>query len=161
MRKYDLSVKNFLAQRNSSTLATMMKTCLSAFFNLNRALGIKFLKFAVVGGSGVVVDFFFTWLLKEKFKVHKYVANAIGFTIAASTNWYLNRIWTFESHNQHVMQEYSHFLIVSLIGLAINSFILWLLTDKGKINFYLSKLGAIGVVTVWNFIINYLFTFNG
>ncbi len=120
---------------------------------------LKFLKFGIVGGSGVVVDFFFTWLFKEKFKVQKYLANAIGFTIAASTNWFLNRIWTFESHNPEVLNEDSQFLIISLVGLAINSLVLWILTEKFKINFYVAKLGAIAVTTVWNFFANYLYTF--
>jgi putative flippase GtrA len=120
---------------------------------------IKFLKFGLVGGSGVIVDFFFTWLFKEKFKVQKYVANAIGFAIAASTNWFLNRIWTFESRNPEMLTEYTEFLVVSLIGLAINSLVLWILTDKLKFNFYISKLGAIAVTTVWNFFANYLYTF--
>lgn len=120
---------------------------------------IKFLKFGIVGGSGVIVDFFFTWLLKEKFKVQKYVANAIGFAIAASTNWFLNRIWTFESRNPEILVEYTEFLVISLIGLAINSLVLWILTDKLKFNFYISKLGAIAVTTVWNFFANYLYTF--
>ncbi|MDA3890809.1 MAG: GtrA family protein [Salinivirgaceae bacterium] len=126
---------------------------------LDKIFLLKFLKFGVVGGSGVIVDFFFTWLLKEKFKVQKYIANAIGFTIAASTNWFLNRIWTFESQNPDLLVEYSQFLIVSLIGLGINSAVLWILTDKFKLNFYVSKLGAIAVVTVWNFFANYLYTF--
>jgi len=120
---------------------------------------LKFLKFGVVGGSGVIVDFFFTWLTKEKFKVQKYAANAIGFTIAASTNWFLNRIWTFNSQNPEMLREYSEFLIISLIGLGINSLVLWTLTEKFKINFYISKLGAIAVTTVWNFFANYLYTF--
>ena len=120
---------------------------------------LKFLKFGIVGASGVVVDFSVTYICKEKFKIHKYISNTIGFTIAASTNWLLNRIWTFQSHNPQVLTEYGKFLIVSLVGLGINTLILWILTDKLKINFYLSKLGAIGVVTIWNFIINNLFTF--
>lgn len=127
---------------------------------INRAFILKFLKFGIVGGSGVVVDFFFTWLCKEKFKVHKYIANTIGFAIAATTNWFFNRIWTFHSTNADVLREYSDFLIVSLIGLAINSAALWFFTDKLKFNFYLSKLFAIGVTTVWNFFANYLYTFS-
>lgn len=120
---------------------------------------LKFLKFGVVGGSGVIVDFFFTWLMKEKFHVQKYIANAIGFIIAASTNWFLNRIWTFKSENPDMLLEYSQFIGISLVGLVINSAVLWMLTDKLKINFYISKLGAIAVTTVWNFFANYLFTF--
>lgn len=126
----------------------------------NRTLLIKFLKFGVVGGTGVIIDFFFTWLCKEKFNIHKYVSNAIGFAIAASTNWILNRIWTFSSTNAEVLKEYTDFLLISLIGLAINSAVLWLFTDKFKFNFYISKLIAIGVTTIWNFFANYLYTFS-
>jgi len=119
----------------------------------------KFLKFGIVGGSGVIVDFFFTWLFKEKVKIQKYLANAIGFTIAASTNWVFNRVWTFHSQNPEVLREYSEFLIISLIGLGINSAVLWFLTERIKLNFYVAKLGAIGVTTIWNFFANYLYTF--
>ncbi len=125
----------------------------------NGAFFSKFIKFGVVGGTGVVVDFFFTWLFKEKFNVHKYVANALGFCIAATTNWYLNRIWTFHSQNAEVLREFVDFFVISLIGLAINSMVLWFITDRLKVNFYISKLGAIAVTTVWNFFANYIYTF--
>ncbi len=127
----------------------------------NKAFLVKFLKFGIVGGSGVIVDFFFTWICKEKLNIHKYISNAIGFTVAASTNWFVNRIWTFNSTNQDALIEYGNFLLISTIGLAINSGILWLLTDKLKVNFYVSKLGAIAITTIWNFFANYLYTFNG
>jgi putative flippase GtrA len=38
--------------------------------------------------------------------------------------------------------------------------VLWLLVSRLRINFYLSKLFAIGVVTIWNFLANVLITFN-
>jgi putative flippase GtrA len=126
---------------------------------INKVFILKFLKFGVVGASGVMVDFSVTYVCKEKLKIQKYVSNALGFTVAATSNWFLNRIWTFNSHNTKVLTEYTTFLIISLFGLGINTIILWILTDKMKFNFYLSKLGAIGVVTIWNFFANYLFTF--
>ncbi|MDD2344640.1 MAG: GtrA family protein [Bacteroidales bacterium] len=43
--------------------------------------------------------------------------------------------------------------------MAINTLIIWLLTSKYKLNFYVSKLIAIGVVTLWNFSANLLITF--
>lgn len=121
---------------------------------------VKFLKFGVVGLTGVIVDFGFTILCKEVFKIQKYVANAIGFTLAASSNYYLNRIWTFESTNPEIALEYSEFLLISMIGLVINTLILYVLVSKFKMNFYLSKIFAIGVVTVWNFFANAIYTFN-
>ena len=39
----------------------------------------KFIKFCVVGGSGMVVDFGLTYAFKEKLRVNKYVSNTIGF----------------------------------------------------------------------------------
>ena len=141
-------------------LLLMQNSPMTIALNFDQNLLLKFLKFGIVGGSGVVIDFFFTWLLKEKFKVHKYLANTIGFTIAASTNWFFNRIWTFKSTNQDVIQEYSNFLFVSLIGLAINNAVLWIFTDKLKFNFYFAKLIAIAITTIWNFFANYIYTFN-
>jgi putative flippase GtrA len=119
----------------------------------------KFIKFCVVGFSGMVIDFGTTWVLKEKAKVNKYIANSTGFVLAATSNYIWNRFWTFQSENSHVVTEYFSFIIISLIGLAINNFLIYLLSDKMKFNFYLSKLVAIGVVTIWNFVLNYLITF--
>jgi putative flippase GtrA len=126
----------------------------------SKAFLIKFLKFGVVGFTGVFVDFGITWLTKEKLHIQKYVANAIGFTSAATTNYFLNRIWTFHSTNPKVMVEYTEFFVISLIGLGINTLVLWLLVSKFKMNFYVAKLFAIAVVTIWNFLANAYFTFN-
>ncbi len=120
----------------------------------------KLLKFGAVGLSGVVVDFAFTYFFKEIVKIQKYVANCIGFTVAATTNYILNRIWTFNSHNPDIAVEYLRFFIVSLLGLGINSLVLWLLVSKFRWNFYFSKLIAIGVTMIWNFIANLVYTFH-
>jgi putative flippase GtrA len=112
-----------------------------------------------VGASGMIVDFGTTWILKEKAGINKYIANSTGFILAASSNYLLNRFWTFESQNQHIGEEYFSFMVISVIGLGINNLVLYLLTEKMRLNFYLSKLFAIGVVTIWNFFMNYMITF--
>lgn len=125
----------------------------------SRDLLLKFLKFGVVGFTGMLVDFGVTFIFKEWIKVQKYVANAIGFTVAASTNYVLNRSWTFHSHDPHIAVQFSKFFFVSLLGLGINTFVIWAITKKFKSNFYFAKLIAIGVVTIWNFFANLAFTF--
>jgi putative flippase GtrA len=121
---------------------------------------LKFLKFAAVGFSGLFVDYAFTYIFKEWVRVQKYVANSIGFTIAASSNYVLNRVWTFESDNPDIIIEYSEFLIISIIGLGINNLVLWLIVSRLRINFYVAKFFAICVVTLWNFLANFFITFN-
>lgn len=123
-------------------------------------LFLKFIKFAVVGFSGMIIDFSVTWLFKEKFKANKYLANSLGFITAATSNYFLNRVWTFRSHQENIHLEFASFFTVSVIGLLINNLIIYLLTEKMKTNFYLAKFIAIGVVVVWNFFANYLVTFN-
>lgn len=113
----------------------------------------------MVGLSGMVIDFGVTFLLKERLRVHKYLSNATGFLLAASNNFYWNKIWTFEDANTEITQQYLSFVIVSVIGLGINTLVLMVLDKKTQLNFYLAKVVAIMVVVLWNFTMNYLFTF--
>jgi 4-amino-4-deoxy-L-arabinose transferase-like glycosyltransferase len=46
-----------------------------------------------------------------------------------------------------------------ILFFVITASMMWFLSDKMKFNFYLSKVVAIGVVTVWNFGMNFMFTF--
>lgn len=128
---------------------------------LTQATLFKFLKFCVVGVTGTIIDFGLTWICKEKLKIPKFIANAIGFVVAATSNYILNRIWTWGSTNEHVGVEYVKFFGVSLIGLGLNTLILYLLHEKLKLNFWISKVFATGVVMVWNFLANHYFTFAG
>jgi putative flippase GtrA len=126
---------------------------------IDKMVILKFLKFCVVGLSGMIIDFGTTWLLKEKARVNKYIANSTGFILAASSNYIWNRIWTFQSKDNRIAVEYLSFIIISVAGLGINNFVIYILNDRLKVNFYLSKLIAIGVVTVWNFGMNFIITF--
>jgi putative flippase GtrA len=128
---------------------------------ITRELIIKGLKFCVVGTIGTVVDFGVTALCKEKLKIQKYVSNAIGFTLAATGNYLLNRNWTFVENKSHdaITFEYIKFMVISVIGLGINTLILYLVSKKLKRGFYFSKVVATAVTLIWNFFANLLITF--
>jgi len=119
----------------------------------------QFVKFCVVGASGTVIDFGLTYLFKEKVHLNKYISNSIGFLSAATSNYILNRIWSFENHNPAIGEQYMLFMSISLLGLLINNGVIYLLTKKLHMNFYVAKVIATGVVTLWNFVMNYLLTF--
>lgn len=128
-----------------------MNTFLPLFF--------KLVKFCVVGFTGMVVDFSITWLLKEKGSVNKYIANSCGFLLAATNNYFWNRYWTFHSTTPDVVPQFLSFLFISVIGLGLNNLFIYCFNDRLKWNFYLSKVMAIVLVTVWNFFMNLAFTF--
>ncbi|HAD11053.1 MAG TPA: glycosyl transferase family 2 [Saprospirales bacterium] len=119
----------------------------------------KFLKFGVVGASGVVVDFGVTWLLKEQARLNKYIANSTGFACAVVSNYILNRIWTFHSADPNVGIQFAKFALIALIGLGMNNAIIYFLNEKQGVRFYMAKLIATGVVMIWNFGANLMFTF--
>ncbi|MBR1784514.1 MAG: GtrA family protein [Bacteroidales bacterium] len=134
----------------------------------------KFLKFGVVGASGMVVDFGVLYVMRELVGLPDLLSNAISFTAAASSNYVLNRVWTFRSHERQVGVEYMKFLLVSVVGLGINTGVLMLSRllwpeayETGSVtlaslridDFYLFKLLAIAITTLWNFFGNMIFTF--
>ena len=138
-----------------------------------KPLILKFLKFGVVGASGMVVDFAVLILMRDVVELPDLWANTVSFTTAATTNYILNRIWTFRSQDKQVGVEYLKFLGVSIIGLGINngvlylSSLLWPEAYSSSITllgmnidvFYIFKLVAIAITTLWNFFGNMLFTF--
>ena len=120
---------------------------------------LKFLKFCAVGLFGAFVNFGVTYVCKEWLKLNKYLSNILGFVTAATTNYFLNRLWTFQSSNPQIGTEYVKYFVVSVIGLGIDTLTVYLLNGKLKWNFYLSKVFAMGAAMLWNFFGNLLFTF--
>jgi putative flippase GtrA len=127
---------------------------------MTEELFYKFLKFGLVGMSGMAVDFGITFLFKEKFNFNKYVSNTCGFFAAASSNFILNRLWTFQSSDPEVAFQYVKFLSLSTVGVLLSNAIIYLLHGRWKWNFYFAKLVSIAVVMFWNFFASYFFTFN-
>jgi len=92
--------------------------------------------------------------------------NAISFLLAATNSYFFNKIWTFEIGTKVVQREFIVFLIVSLIGLFINSTIVFLGTTF--ISYFqisagalmnLVKIFATLIVMLWNFFGYKIFVF--
>lgn len=125
-------------------------------YHRHRSNGIQFLKFGIVGGSGVLVNLVvYAVLIKlaggdqagdrsmfpvplTQFNVRYYhVASTIAFLIANLTNFQLNRTWTFKS-GKHAKwwKEYGPFLMVGLLAQLFTLLILTALNHSGS-PFYL------------------------
>lgn len=134
------------------------KFSFSYILSLMPARFLSFIKFGITGASGMVVDFSLTWFFKDVVHINKFLANAIGFTAAVISNYFINRIWTFKNKDK-VGRQLAAFITVSLIGLLLNSFFIYLFNHFLLINFYISKAMAIVLVFFWNFSANYFFVF--
>jgi putative flippase GtrA len=121
---------------------------------------LKLTKFGIVGLSGMVIDFFITWLCKERLKMNKYLANTFGFSLAVVNNFFLNYVWTFQVKNNDIKIDFLKFILFAVIGLALNNLFLFYFHGKLKIQFYIAKALAIVCVFAWNFTTNYYFNFS-
>ncbi|MFT4737093.1 MAG: putative flippase GtrA [Cyclobacteriaceae bacterium] len=125
---------------------------------MNQELILKFLKFGVVGFSGLAIDFGVTYLCKEKLKLNQYLSNSAGFVLAVISNYYFNRTWTFENTDPSIAEQFTLFLFISLVGLGLSNLIIFILI-RYKVRFYPAKLIAIVLVVIWNFTMNYYYAF--
>jgi putative flippase GtrA len=120
---------------------------------------VAFIKFGITGVCGLIIDFSLTWFFKDELNFNKFLANGLGFTVAVICNYLINRNWTFKDNKSKSRLQFTAFFTVSLIGLLLNSAIIFLLNNRLFVNFYISKAAAIFIVFFWNFSANYFFVF--
>ncbi len=122
----------------------------------------RFIRFALVGLSGVFVDMVLLYLLSDPTTLGLPLTRSkiLASEIAIFNNFLWNDKWTFgdiSSQQQEFGQQLKRFFkfnTICLAGLVINVFVLNLLFNKFGINRYVANLIAIGFATVWNFWIN-------
>ncbi|MFR9648923.1 MAG: GtrA family protein [Rikenellaceae bacterium] len=118
------------------------------------------MKFCIVGAGGLLIDLAATYLLKSVLKLNKYLANSVGFVLGATFNYIFNRRWTFLSNDPHIAIQYVKFMVIATIGLLLSNSMIYLFHERLRGNFYVSKLGAMTIVTAWNYFMNVYVTFS-
>jgi dolichol-phosphate mannosyltransferase len=120
----------------------------------------RFLRFGLVGFSGVFVDMGVFYLLRSHLNWGLTTSAIISSEFAIINNFLWNDLWTFGDISRHqpskrqLIKRLIKFNLVCLMGLLWHLLILNLLYNLLGINQYLAKLTAIIVVTLWNFWIN-------
>lgn len=119
---------------------------------------VQLVKFGIVGASGYVVNLAVYTLLLYQADLH-YVAAATGsFLIAASWNYWWNRIWTFRAQRGSVGIQGMRFLLVSAAMYGANVCVLATLISAG-VGKIVSQAVAIVFVTPLNYLGNKLWSF--
>ncbi len=128
----------------------------------------RFIKFAIVGTSGAVVDFSILNLMILMFGWPKIWANALSFSCAVLNNFTWNRLWTFpESKERKVHGQLVQFALVSITGLMLNEAIFLSLSRLlaphlgNVLGYNAAKVVATLLVLFWNFNANRRFTYRG
>lgn len=137
----------------------------------------RFLKFALVGALGALIDFGVMNALSHWAGMSLVVAGTISFICAVINNFTWNRIWTYpESRSRPLFGQLGMFILVNLAGVAIRIPTLHYLeppllrfvesslhTTTITAGLYAKNLtlaAAVGIVMMWNFFVNRYWTYN-
>lgn len=145
-------------------------------FGLNPKEFKRFMKFAVVGVIGAVVDFG-SFNIMLALGIVTSMASTISFILAIISNFFWNRYWTYpDSRSKSFVRQFAQFGIVNASGLLIRwpivrfgeSPLANVLASPNWLSDGLVRLLAangivavsVGIVMFWNFFVNRYWTYN-
>jgi len=104
---------------------------------------LRFIKFNLVGLSGVVVNEGLLVLLESE-GFNLIYSSIVAIEVSIVTNFFLNDFWTFRDRRHgHIATRFGKFNGLMIIGLVVNLVILYAGTDLFGVNYALSNLAGI------------------
>ena len=137
------------AEQASESSLPMNKPPIISFARLSTA---RIFRFAVVGGTGVIINTSVLYVLSRWAGLPLLAASALAVELAAISNYLLNDTWTFAARSPS-LRRFVKFNTASLAGLALNVLSVWLLTRLGL---YFLVADLIGIAA--GFAANYAFS---
>lgn len=118
----------------------------------------QLIKFGFVGGAATIIDYGVMVFLTEAAGINYLVSSGISFTVSVIFNYVLSVKWVFDvGEDRSKAQEFSVFIILSLIGLGLNQLLMWITVSKMGIFYMLAKVIATAIVMIYNFVTRKIF----
>ncbi|MBA4717611.1 MAG: glycosyltransferase family 2 protein [Nitrosopumilus sp.] len=123
----------------------------------------KAARFFTVGASGLAVNYIISTLFTSGLTDFWYIhANIFGIIASISTNFILNKVWTFEDRDfsrKKTLSQFGKFSMFSSIGALVQIGIVFWLVDTYDISYPLALISAITTAAFSNFVLNKKLTF--
>ena len=140
---------------------------------------LRFLRFCVVGGSGVLVNQFVLWVFYEfvlssvsgslvlfsgvAWSFRLVWAGVLGWAVSVLTNFILNDRWTWGDREKgrlgHFFHRMGQYYLVASAAMVVQVLLLLVLTEQAGIHYLISNLVGIVAGLVINFVLNNIWTF--
>ena len=128
---------------------------------------VKFLykagRFYTVGASGFIVNYMISLLFAggvyDLWYLH---ANVIGIIASISTNFILNKTWTFGDRDFRIrktISQYGKFAMFSSLGALVQLGVVYFLVDNNEVSYPLALILAVIAAAFGNFVLNKKWTF--
>ena len=137
------------------------------FLKIKDLLGfdlVRFIKFGIVGGSGIFVNMGLLWFFTEVIGFYYLVSSVLAIALAMINNFIWNDLWTWRDRRTPGSKAYfirmAKFITVSSIAAYVGNLgVLWILTHFFHLYYMISNLFGIAVGTVMNYSVNNFWTF--
>ena len=120
-------------------------------------------RFFTVGASGLVINYLISLLLSNIVPNIWYIhATFVGIIVSISSNFVLNKVWTFEDWDfsiKHFLRQYGLFLLLCSFGAGIQLFLVSIFVDYYHIQYSVSLIMAVCIASIGNFLLNKKITF--
>lgn len=119
-------------------------------------------RFFTVGASGLAVNYIVSLILSSTLPIWYIHATSVGIIASISTNFILNKVWTFEDTNfsaRHFFKQYGLFVLFCSFGAALQLFLVSVFVDYYHIQYPVSLITAVSIASIGNFLLNKKVTF--
>ena len=124
----------------------------------------KAAKFSTVGASGLIVNYLISFLLSNGVLSSLWYVKAtlIGIIVSMTSNFFLNKVWTFEDKNfsaRHTIKQYGMFVATCSVGAVLQLVLVFQLVQSGT-QYEFSLILAVVIASLSNFFLNKKWTFH-
>ena len=119
------------------------------------------IKYYIVGSFGILLSLGLLYSLTEFFGTWYILSYGIAIAVSITSNFILNKTWTFGDSikSQRHSLMYLKYVFVSLVGMAFQLGLAFMLVESWEIYYMLAAFISIGIVSLANFVINRRWTF--
>jgi len=122
------------------------------FLSKSKGELIRFIKFCIVGASGVLVSTGSLWFITEIVGLHYLISAVFSAFLSILSNFIFNEVWTFRDrvrsrHLKEVWERFIKFGVSRTGGVILKTALLALFTEIFHIYYLVSNLLAIGIST--------------
>ncbi|MBQ0928671.1 MULTISPECIES: GtrA family protein [Saccharopolyspora] len=124
----------------------------------SRLISRELLLYAVIGGSGVLLDYLLFLVLFNYFGMHHQLANALSTTAGITNNFVLNSLFNFRKTDR-ILVRFLRFYAVGIAGIVLTFLLLAVFSTWLGIDANLVKLASLPVVLLFQYTINKRWSF--
>lgn len=118
---------------------------------LNKVNIKLFSLYIVLAGIATIVDVGLLYIFTNYLGIWYFYSAILSYLAGMLTNYSLNKYLNFKNKSKKIAWQFGLFIIVALVGLALNQLILYLLVNFAGLWYIWAKLVAVFVVMFWSF----------